>query len=121
MARGHISALDVEIGKKIRLRRLEQSMSQTALAEKLNVTFQQVQKYEKGTNRVGAGRLHLIASELKVPVTYFFQAEQQHSEVDSLLYLNSPSSIRMVKAFAKIKSQKVKKGLLELAEALAAN
>ena len=120
MARGHISALDVEIGKKIRLRRLEQNMSQTALAEKLNVTFQQVQKYEKGTNRVGAGRLHLIASELKVPVTYFFQAEQQHSEVDSLLYLNSPSSIRMVKAFAKIKSQKVKKGLLELAEALAA-
>jgi transcriptional regulator with XRE-family HTH domain len=120
MARGHISALDVEIGRKIRLRRLEQSMSQTALAEKLNVTFQQVQKYEKGTNRVGAGRLHLIASELKVPVTYFFQAEQQHGEVDSLLYLNSPASIRMVKAFAKIKSQKVKKGLLELAEALAA-
>ena len=120
MARGHISALDVEIGRKIRLRRLEQSMSQTALAEKLNVTFQQVQKYEKGTNRVGAGRLHLIASELKVPVTYFFQAEQQHGEVDSLLYLNSPASIHMVKAFAKIKSQKVKKGLLELAEALAA-
>jgi transcriptional regulator with XRE-family HTH domain len=119
MARGHISPLDVEIGRKIRLRRLEQNMSQTALAEKLNVTFQQVQKYEKGTNRVGAGRLHLIASELKVPVTYFFQAEQQQSEVDSLLYLNSPSSIRMVKAFAKIKSQKVKKGLLELAEALA--
>jgi transcriptional regulator with XRE-family HTH domain len=121
MARGHISALDIEIGRKIRLRRLEQSMSQTALAEKLNVTFQQVQKYEKGTNRVGAGRLHLIASELKVPVTYFFQAEQQHSEVDSLLYLNSPSSIRMIKAFAKIKNQKVKKGLLELAEALAVN
>jgi transcriptional regulator with XRE-family HTH domain len=120
MARGHISALDVEIGRKIRLRRLEQNMSQTALAEKLNVTFQQVQKYEKGTNRVGAGRLHLIASELKVPVTYFFQPDQTpQNEVDSLLYLNSPASIRMIKAFAKIKNQKVKKGLLELTEALA--
>jgi transcriptional regulator with XRE-family HTH domain len=112
--------VDVEVGHRIRIERLARGLSQTALANQLGVTFQQVQKYEKGTNRVGAGRLHLIASELKVPVTYFFQAEQQHGEVDSLLYLNSPSSIRMVKAFAKIKSQKVKKGLLELAEALAA-
>jgi len=119
MARGHISALDVEIGRKIRLRRLEQNMSQTALAEKLNVTFQQVQKYEKGTNRVGAGRLHLIATELKVPVTYFFQVEHQRAEVDSLLYLNSPSSIRLVKAYAEIKNQKIKRELLALAEALA--
>ena len=119
MVRGHISALDVEIGRKIRLRRLEQSMSQTALAEKLDVTFQQVQKYEKGTNRVGAGRLHLIATELKVPVTYFFQAEPKQNEVDSLLYLNSPSSIRLVKAFASIKNQKIKKELLALVEALA--
>ena len=94
-------------------------MSQTALAEKLNVTFQQVQKYEKGTNRVGAGRLHLIATELKVPVTYFFQVEQQRAEVDSLLYLNSPSSIRLVKAYAEIKNQKIKRELLALAEALA--
>jgi len=119
MARGHVGALDIEIGRKIRLRRLEQSMSQTALAEKLNVTFQQVQKYERGTNRVGAGRLHLIAAELKVPMTYFFQAEPRHNEVDSLLYLNSASSIRLVKAFAGIKDQKIKKELLALAEALA--
>jgi len=112
--------MDKYVGSRVRMRRLVVEMSQVKLGTLLGITFQQVQKYEKGTNRVGAGRLHLIASELKVPVTYFFQAEQQHGEVDSLLYLNSPSSIRMVKAFAKIKSQKVKKGLLELAEALAA-
>ena len=94
-------------------------MSQEKLGELLGITFQQVQKYEKGTNRVGAGRLHLIATELKVPVTYFFQVEQQRGEVDSLLYLNSPSSIRLVKAYAEIKNQKIKRELLALAEALA--
>ena len=98
---------------------MEVSRNLWQLAEKLNVTFQQVQKYEKGTNRVGAGRLHLIATELKVPVTYFFQVEQQRAEVDSLLYLNSPSSIRLVKAYAEIKNQKIKRELLALAEALA--
>ena len=63
---------DVELGKRIRLRRVELHISQSELAEKLGVTFQQVQKYEKGVNRVGASRLQQIATALDVPVTFFY-------------------------------------------------
>ena len=61
--------VDVQVGSRIRLFRLEAQMSQTDLAEQLGVTFQQVQKYEKGVNRVGAGRLTKIAAALRVPVS----------------------------------------------------
>ena len=63
---------DVLVGSRVRVRRLELGLSQTALANELGVTFQQVQKYEKGTNRIGASRLHAMARVLGVPVTYFF-------------------------------------------------
>jgi transcriptional regulator with XRE-family HTH domain len=63
---------DIELGKRIRLRRVEIDISQSGLADKLGVTFQQVQKYEKGVNRVGASRLQQIATALDVPVTFFF-------------------------------------------------
>src|SRR5476651_607399 len=63
---------DVELGKRIRLRRVEQHNSQSELADKLGVSFQQVQKYEKGVNRVGASRLQQIATALDVPVTFFY-------------------------------------------------
>src|SRR6266705_3147392 len=62
---------DAEIGKRIRARRLERGLSQTELGQRLGVTFQQVQKYEKGTNRVGAGRLQRVAEILDVPITFF--------------------------------------------------
>src|SRR4029079_9175660 len=62
---------DVLVGSRVRVRRLELGLSQTALANELGVTFQQVQKYEKGTNRIGASRLHDMARVLGVPVTYF--------------------------------------------------
>ena len=63
---------DIELGRRLRLRRVEQKMSQDGLAKKLGVTFQQVQKYEKGVNRIGASRLQHIATALDVPVTFFF-------------------------------------------------
>jgi transcriptional regulator with XRE-family HTH domain len=75
MAKGRrepTTAIDVQIGGLIRLRRGQLRMSQTALAEKLGLTFQQVQKYEKGTNRVPAGRLPLLAAALDVNVPYFY-------------------------------------------------
>lgn len=65
-------AADHEVGRRVRTRRLEQQMSQTELADLCGVTFQQVQKYEKGTNRIGAGRLQKIAAALNVPITYFY-------------------------------------------------
>src|SRR4051794_15653843 len=64
--------IDVMVGKRIRLRRLQLTLSQTDLARKLGLTFQQVQKYEKGTNRVSCSRLYEIANILKVPVSFFF-------------------------------------------------
>ena len=66
---------DIEMGKRIRLRRVEQKISQAEFGEKLGVSFQQVQKYEKGVNRVGAARLQQIATALNVPVTFFYDSD----------------------------------------------
>ena len=66
-------ALDRYVGNRIRMRRLELGMSQEKLGEALGITFQQVQKYEKGTNRVSVSRLHHIAETLGVPLTYFYE------------------------------------------------
>ena len=68
---------DIELGKRIRLRRVEQKISQAELGDKLGVSFQQVQKYEKGVNRVGAARLQTIATALDVPVTFFYDERRQ--------------------------------------------
>jgi transcriptional regulator with XRE-family HTH domain len=69
--------VDVEVGQRIRVLRNDAGISQTALAEELGLTFQQVQKYEKGVNRVGAGRLTKIAGVLKVPVTKLLGLDQE--------------------------------------------
>jgi transcriptional regulator with XRE-family HTH domain len=80
---------DIELGKRIRLRRVEQKISQAELGDKLGVSFQQVQKYEKGVNRVGAARLAAIATALDVPVTFFYDGDGKAREVESLLFLDS--------------------------------
>jgi transcriptional regulator with XRE-family HTH domain len=64
--------IDAEIGRRVRAARGAQSVPQTKLAEAVGVTFQQIQKYERGANRVSAGRLFDIAHVLRVPITYFF-------------------------------------------------
>src|SRR2546429_9774933 len=71
---------DIEVGQRIRVRRMAQGMSQTELGNLLGVTFQQVQKYEKGVNRVGAGRLVRIGEALDVPVSFFFGGTDAGSE-----------------------------------------
>src|SRR5713101_6226779 len=63
---------DMEIGTRVRTLRLQRGWSQTELGKALNVTFQQIQKYEKGTNRISAGRLQRISEVLNVPVTFFY-------------------------------------------------
>src|SRR3982751_3181300 len=65
-------ARDAEVGRRVRSRRLECRLSQTELADRIGVTFQQVQKYEKGVNRIGAGRLQRISEALEVPISFFF-------------------------------------------------
>jgi transcriptional regulator with XRE-family HTH domain len=110
---------DIEMGKKIRLRRVEQRISQSDLGEKLGVSFQQVQKYEKGVNRVGASRLQQIASALDVPVTFFYDSDNKTREVESLLFLDSAFSLRLLRAYSRIKSQAVQRQLVTLMESIA--
>jgi transcriptional regulator with XRE-family HTH domain len=119
---------DIELGKRIRLRRVEIDISQSGLADKLGVTFQQVQKYEKGVNRVGASRLQQIATALDVPVTFFFdddglakRASDGKREVESLLFVDSAFSLRLLRAYASMKNQTVQRQFVSLIESIAAN
>src|SRR6202041_1351329 len=96
---------DIELGKRIRLRRVEQKISQAELGDKLGVSFQQVQKYEECANRVGAPRLQSIATALAVPVTFFYDGDGKAREVESLLFLDSAFSLRLLRAYSKIKDQ----------------
>ncbi len=111
---------DIELGKRIRLRRVEMNLSQTELGAALGVSFQQVQKYEKGVNRVGAARLQQIATHLEVPITFFYDGDGKSREVESLLFLDSSFSLRLLRAYSKIKSQAVQRQVVGLMETLAA-
>src|ERR1700676_4713402 len=117
---------DVEFGARIRLRRVEMKISQSELADKLGVSFQQVQKYEKGVNRVGAARLQQVATALNVPVTFFFddvdaRANDSKREVESLLFLDSSFSLRLLRAYSAVKDQAVQRQFVTLIESIAAN
>ena len=91
------------------------------LGDKLGVSFQQVQKYEKGVNRVGAARLQQIATALDVPVTFFYDGDGKAREVESLLFLDSAFSLRLLRAYSKIKDHPLQRQLVSLMELIAAN
>ena len=118
---------DVELGKRIRLRRVEIDITQSELAKRIGVTFQQVQKYEKGANRVGAARLQQVATALDVPVTFFFdaglgkRASDDKREVESLLFLDSSFSLRLLRAYAAVKNEALQRQFVSLIESIAAN
>jgi transcriptional regulator with XRE-family HTH domain len=115
---------DIEMGKRIRLRRVEMNMSQAELGDKLGVSFQQVQKYEKGVNRVGANRLQQIAEALQADVNFFYSDENgkgraARTEVESLLFLDSNFSLRLLRAYSSIKDQNVQRKFVALMESIA--
>jgi transcriptional regulator with XRE-family HTH domain len=110
---------EIEMGKKIRLRRVEQRLSQSDLGEQLGVSFQQVQKYEKGVNRVGATRLQQIATVLDASVTFFYDGDGKTKEVESLLFLDSAFSLRLLRAYSKIQDQAMQRHMVSLMEAVA--
>src|SRR5262249_58297605 len=115
---------DAEIGQRMRALRLQRGLSQTELGNLISVTFQQVQKYEKGANRISAGRLQRIAEVLGVPVAHFFAspAADKHMltgagcEVD---ILQSEGALRLARAYTRIKEPGVRLQLLRLTEAIA--
>jgi len=120
------NAVDRKIGQRVRARRLEIGMSQERLAELLGVTFQQVQKYEKGVNRIAASRLFDIAGALDMAVARFFDglsggrsagvAETRKDYIDDALA--TPEGAQLMALFASIKSAKVRRRVVELVRAL---
>ena len=113
--------VDRHVGRRVQEKRLDLGLTQTALAKAVGVSFQQVQKYEKGVNRVGAARLQQIATALDVPVTFFYDGDGKAREVESLLFLDSSFSLRLLRAYSKIKDQTVQRQLVSLMESIAAN
>src|SRR2546423_3294544 len=114
-------ARDVDVGRRIRAQRLVCRMSQTELANNLGVTFQQVQKYEKGVNRVGAGRLSRIAEVLNVPVAFFFSGDMNptpaaDSAGTGLSFLETAGAVRLVRAYSTIEDPQIRRALVDLAE-----
>ena len=120
--------VDIEVGHRIRIERLARGLSQTALANELGVTFQQVQKYEKGVNRVGAGRLTKIAEVLGIEVGTFFSGkemlEQERSNnvgaASPLKLLTVSGAFRLLRAYGDIKDTNLRRALVDLIEQIAA-
>ncbi|MCR9122217.1 MAG: helix-turn-helix domain-containing protein [Phyllobacteriaceae bacterium] len=123
--------IDIHVGSRIRLRRTMLGMSQEKLGESLGITFQQVQKYEKGTNRVGASRLQNIASILNVPVSFFFEDApddnapssasglEENSSTYVVSFLSSSEGLQLNRAFVKIADPKVRRRIIDLVKSLA--
>lgn len=124
---------DVEVGQRIKLRRNELGLSQERLGKSLGITFQQVQKYERGTNRVSASRLAQIAEELKVPVGYFFGRDPDGPAVGGLSeradtgfdvpmddILRRRESLDLVRAYWRIPTRAARKSVFDLVRSLGA-
>ncbi|KXF79561.1 Cro/Cl family transcriptional regulator [Paramesorhizobium deserti] len=123
--------IDVHVGSRIRLRRNMLGLSQEKLGESLGITFQQIQKYEKGTNRVGASRLQAISSILNVPVSFFFEDAPgsttpgagsfgEDSEATYVVdFLNSNEGVQLTRSFTKISDPKVRRKIIDLVKSLA--
>ncbi len=122
--------IDTHVGSRIRLRRNMLGMSQEKLGENLGITFQQIQKYEKGTNRVGASRLQAIASILGVPVAFFFEDApgqeprsgrgfaEDASTSFAFEFCSTTEGLQLNRAFVRITDQKVRRKIIDLVKAL---
>jgi len=126
MAKKSPDPVDVEVGRRIRIQRMARGMSQTELGKRIGVTFQQVQKYEKGANRVGAGRLTRIATVLEVAVSTFFGASGQPGDQaaptagrSDLEYLIQPGALRLLRAYGQIRPGALQRSIVVLVERLA--
>ena len=124
MAGKSVTSIDAVVGRRIRAQRMVLGLSQTELGKKLGVTFQQVQKYENGTNRVSASRLHQIAHVLAVPTTFFFPEETAAEggtapgAPDIVGMLATPGATDLVQAYAKIENAAVRRAVLSLVKTI---
>ena len=121
--------VDIHVGSRIRLRRQLLRMSQEKLGDELGVTFQQVQKYERGANRVGASRLYRLSRVLEVPVQFFFEGLSDNApnlgmsdnDQTPIVYdfIQSSDGVSLAESFSRIKDAKVRRRVLELVRTLA--
>lgn len=122
--------VDKHVGSRVRMRRVLIGMSQEKLGEALGITFQQIQKYEKGTNRIGASRMQQIATVMAVPVSYFFDdAPGSERNADGMSetpgsdyvvdFLTTTEGLQLNKAFVRIGDAKVRRKIVDLVAALA--
>lgn len=122
--------IDALVGNRVRLRRMLIGMSQERLGELLGLTFQQVQKYEKGVNRIGAGRLYQVAHILGVPINYFYEGVVDQTTNGNpvnddiptppvMEFLSSGEGLQLSLAFMRIKDGKVRKCVIDLIKSLA--
>jgi transcriptional regulator with XRE-family HTH domain len=109
--------VDVDVGKRIRARRLFLGMNQADLAATLGLTFQQVQKYEHGANRVSASRLLAIANALAVPISFFFVNRVAHDDAR----VEQPETIELVRNYHAISDARVRQQFLQMVKAVAAS
>ena len=124
--------IDVHVGSRVRLRRTMKGMSQEKLGDSLGITFQQIQKYEKGANRIGASRLQNISTILETPISFFFEDAPDSSgspvkgmgEAKSTNYvvdfLSSTEGLQLNRAFVKIDDANVRRKIVDLVKSLAA-
>jgi transcriptional regulator with XRE-family HTH domain len=124
------NSVDQHVGSRVRMRRMMLAMSQTTLGNALGLTFQQVQKYEKGTNRIGASRLQHISQILQVPVAFLFEGapsvpgtpqamEMAPSPAYVTDFLATSDGLALTKAFMLIKNTKLKQRIVELVKEIA--
>ncbi len=124
--------IDIHVGSRVRMRRMMVGMSQEKLGEALGLTFQQIQKYEKGANRIGASRLHQIAAALGVQIEFFYegaptpegqQANDGFAEDPNPAYmtdfLSTSDGLQLMRAFVRVRDGRVRKRIVDLVEALA--
>ncbi len=130
MPKSDLSPIDKHVGSRARMRRLMLDMSQIEVADALGVTFQQVQKYEKGMNRVGAGRLQHLSQVLQVPVTFFFEGLPDRPETtatatsadESLSYVNqflaTADGLALAQSFPRIRDSDLRRSIVLLVQQL---
>ena len=120
--------IDVRVGERVRMYRIKAKMSQEALGKQLGITFQQIQKYEKGSNRIGSSRIHQISEILGVPVASLFEnlSGQKAHGADNLMnefveFLGTSLGQRLVQCFMRIPDKNVRNNLTRLIESISEN
>jgi len=118
---------DIYVGSRVRMRRKMLGLSQERLGERLGITFQQIQKYEKGTNRVGASRLQAMAEALDVPVAFFFpdSAPEQAAGMNEggsafmMDFMSTSEGLELSRHFMRVRDTKTRRKVIELVRAIA--